>query len=45
MVRNELKLAGCVADVDVAEFDGYPYMMTVLARTRSFSRPTRKKNC
>ena len=31
VVRNELKLAGCVADVDVAEFDGYPYQMTVLA--------------
>ena len=31
VVRNALKLAGCGADVDVAEFDGYPYMMTVLA--------------
>jgi opine dehydrogenase len=31
LVRNQLALAGCRADVDVAEFDGYPYMMTVLA--------------
>jgi len=31
LVRNELALAGCRAQVDVAEFDGYPYMMTVLA--------------
>ena len=31
VVRNALKLAGCAADVDIAEFDGYPYMMTVLA--------------
>jgi len=31
VVRNELELAGCTADVDIAQFDGYPYMMTVLA--------------
>lgn len=31
VVRRELKRAGCTADVDVAEFDGFPYMMTVLA--------------
>ena len=31
VVRRELELAGCNADVDVAELDGYPYMMTVLA--------------
>jgi len=31
VVRNELKRAGCAAEVDVAQFDGYPYMMTVLA--------------
>ena len=31
VVRNALKLAGCTADVDIAQVDGYPYMMTVLA--------------
>ena len=31
LVRNELELARCTADVDIAQFDGYPYMMTVLA--------------
>jgi opine dehydrogenase len=31
VVRRELELAGCDANVDVAEFDGYPYMLTVLA--------------
>ncbi len=31
VIRNELKRAGCEAVVDIAEFDGFPYMMTVLA--------------
>ena len=31
VVRRELERAGCEANVDVADFDGYPYMMTVLA--------------
>lgn len=31
VIRNELEQAGCEAKVDVAEFDGFPYMMTVLA--------------
>ena len=31
VVRNELKRAGCAAEVDVAQFDGFPYMMNVLA--------------
>ena len=30
VVRNELKRAGCAAEVGVAQFDGFPYMMNVL---------------
>lgn len=34
LVRQQLRLSGCTAEVDVAEMDSYPYSLTVLAPDR-----------